>query len=74
MILTFGVHKGKSLEEIPIGYLQWLAKPKYSNKFYKCASSTELNWKVPWDVKTEARRVLDLQGWELSGERWGRKE
>lgn len=70
MTLDFGIHKGKILEDIPEDYLMWLAKPKYSGKFYENARSTVLNWKVPFAVKTEARKILESRGWKLIGERW----
>ena len=69
-ILTFGVHKNKSLEEIPEDYLMWLAKPVYSGKFYKSLHSTELNWKVPFNIQIAARKVLDSRGYKLIGTRW----
>jgi len=50
----------------------WLAKPVYSNKFYKSLHSTELNWKVPFDVKIAAREELERRGFKLIGERWER--
>lgn len=70
MILGFGIYKGKRLEEIPEDYLMWLAKPKYSGKFYESLHSTNLKWRVPLEIKTEARRILEERGWKLIGERW----
>ncbi len=70
MILQFGTHKGKPLEIIPESYLMWLSKPIYSGKFYKNIRSTELNWKVPFDVKIAARKLLESRGWQLKGEHW----
>ena len=32
-IITFGVHKGKKLKDIPIGYLQWLDAQDWVEKF-----------------------------------------
>ncbi len=70
MILQFGIYKGKRLEDIPEDYLMWLAKPKYSGKFYKSLHSSELNWKVPFAIKIEARKILESRGWKLKGETW----
>jgi hypothetical protein len=70
--LPFGKFKGQQLEAVPDDYLQWLAKPKYSAKFYKSLHSTDLTWKVPWGVKAEARRQLEIRGWKLNGETWER--
>lgn len=72
MILSFGQCKGQSIQSIPDGYCMWLAKPVYSNKFYKSLHSTELNWKVPFDVKIAAREELERRGFKLIGERWER--
>lgn len=68
--LTFGDHKGKTLEEIPEDYLKWLAKPVYSGKFYKSRHDNELTWRVPFHVKMEARKLLEKRGYKLVGERW----
>jgi uncharacterized protein (DUF3820 family) len=70
MLLPFGVHRGKKLENIPEDYLMWLGKPKYSGKFYENARSTELVWKVPFNIKMEARKILESRGYKLIGERW----
>jgi hypothetical protein len=70
MILPFGKHKGMNMEAAPEDYLMWLAKPKYSGKFYESLHSTELSWKVPFTVKVEARRILESRGWKLIGEHW----
>ena len=70
MILNFGKYKGKKLEDLPEDYIKWLGKPVYSGKFYKSLHSTELNWKVPFPVKVEARKVLEKLGFKLIGERW----
>ena len=70
MNLQFGKYKGMSLEAAPEDYLCWLAKPKYSGKYYKSLHSTDLNWKVPYAVKIEARKILESRGWQLKGETW----
>lgn len=71
MILQFGKYKGQKIENIQDeNYLKWLAKPKYSGKFYESLHSTDLKWKVPWAVKIEARRVLESRGWKLNGDTW----
>lgn len=70
MVLKFGKHKGKNIQDVPDDYLMWLAKPMYSGKFYKSLHSTELTWKVPFDVKLAARGELMRRGFELIGERW----
>lgn len=72
MILPFGKCKGQSIRSIPDDYCIWLAKPVYSGKFYKSQHSTELNWKVPFDVKIAARKELEHRGFKLIGERWER--
>jgi len=72
MRLAFGKYKGMSLEAIPEDYLMWLAKPKYSGKFYESLHSTDLKWKVPFNVKVEARRILESRGYKLNGETWER--
>ena len=69
-ILTFGDHRGKSLEDIPEPYLLWLGKPTYSGKFYLNSRSTELNWKVSWSVTVAARQILEARGYKLKGTRW----
>jgi hypothetical protein len=73
MLLKFGIYKEKNLEEIPLDYLKWLAKPTYSGKFYESIHSTDLKWKVPFDVKIEARAVLEKLGWVLNGTVWEEK-
>jgi len=71
MILQFGKYKGREIEDISdIYYIQWLAKPKYSGGFYKSLHSTDLNWKVPIDIRVEARRVLESSGYVLKGNHW----
>jgi uncharacterized protein (DUF3820 family) len=70
MILQFGIHKGKRLEDIPEDYLMWLAKPKYSGKFYESLHSINLKWRVPLEIKIEARKILESHGWKLKGETW----
>jgi hypothetical protein len=70
MIIPFGKFKGQSMNTLPDDYLQWLAKPKYSGKYYESLHSTVLNWKVPFAVKIEARKVLEARGWKLKGETW----
>jgi hypothetical protein len=70
MILQFGGHKGERLEEVPEDYLMWLAKPKYSGKYYESLHSTELKWKVSFAVKIEARKILENRGYKLIGEHW----
>lgn len=74
MILSFGQHKGKALSnpEIPDDYILWLAKPVYSGKFYKSLHSTELTWKVPFNVKIAAREEAERRGWKLRGSEWER--
>jgi len=71
--IGFGKYHDKSLEEIydlNISYLQFLAKPRYSGKFYENSRSTELNWRVPWVVRIAARELLFSRGWKLLGERF----
>lgn len=70
MILRFGDHKGEHIQSIPDDYCMWLAKPKYSGKFYKSLHSMERNWSVPFDVKVAARKELERRGFKLIGERW----
>jgi len=70
MTLNFGIHKDKSFDKIPIDYLQWVAKPKYSGKFYKSLHVTDLKWKVPFASTVAARKYLFDKGWILIGERW----
>lgn len=70
MILKFGKYKGQNIQSIPDDYLMWLAKPVYSGKFYKSLHSTELNWKVPFNIKMAARKELERRGYKLVGERW----
>jgi len=73
-ILDFGKYKGKTISEVDDDhYLQWLAKPVYSGKYYKSLHSTELNWKVPFNVKIAARAELEKRGYELNGETWRKK-
>lgn len=74
MLLNFGTHKGEDLKDIPLDYLMWLAKPKYSGKFYENIRSTELKWKVPFEVSIEARITLGDKGYKLIGERWVHKD
>lgn len=71
MILKFGKYKGRELSSLTDeSYLQWLAKPMYTGKYYKSIHSTELNWKVPFDVKMAARGELFSRGYKLVGERF----
>ena len=71
MILKFGKYKGRELSSLTDeSYLQWLAKPTYTGKYYKSIHSTELNWKVPFDVKMAARGELFRRGYKLVGERF----
>lgn len=71
MILKFGKYKGIEIKDLTDeAYLKWLAKPEYGSKFYKSLHSTELTWKVPFDVKLAARGELMRRGFELIGERW----
>ena len=71
VIIEFGKYRGKSLSEITDeSYLQWVAKPTYSGKFYKSIHSTDLNWRVPFEVKIAAMEELERRGFKLIGERW----
>ena len=71
MMLQFGKYKGKDLQTVSDeSYIMWLAKPVYSGKFYKSLHSTELNWKVPFNIKMAARKELERRGYKLVGERW----
>jgi hypothetical protein len=71
MILKFGKYKGRELSSLTDeSYLQWLAKPTYTGKYYKSIHSTELAWKVPFDVKMAARGELFSRGYKLVGERF----
>ena len=64
-IITFGIHKGKSLSDqsIPDRYIYWLAgRGKYqdpNNRF-------ETLWKCPIDLAILARREWESR----TGERW----
>ncbi len=71
--IPFGIHKDKPITEIPDSYLFWLAKPRYSGKFYTSLHSTDKKWKVPINVQIEARKEADRRGFELQGETWRRK-
>lgn len=74
IILDFGKYKGKSISGIDDdNYLMWLSKPVYSGKYYKSLHSTELNWKVPFNVKIAARAELEKRNYILIGERWEKK-
>jgi hypothetical protein len=74
MKLNFGLHKGKRVEDLTSdSYLQWLAKPVYSGKYYKSLHSSELNWKVPLMVSIAARMELEKRGWDLIGTRWEKR-
>lgn len=73
MILAFGQYKGENITEIPDDYLLWLAKPRYSGKFYKSLHSMEKTWKVPFSVMAAAREEADRRGYILNGETWERK-
>ena len=71
MILKFGKYKGRELSSLTDeNYLQWLAKPVYTGKYYKSLHSSELTWKVPFDVKMAARGELFSRGYTLVGERF----
>ena len=71
MILKFGKYKDRELSSLTDeNYLQWLAKPVYTGKFFKSLHSTELTWKVPSDVKMAARGELFSRGYKLVGERF----
>jgi len=73
IILDFGKYKGKTITEVDDdGYLQFLAKPIYTGKYYKSIHSTELNWKVPFNVKIAARKELEFRKYILVGTRWER--
>ena len=71
LFLQFGKYKGRELESLTDeNYLMWLAKPAYGGKFYKGLHSTDLTWKVPFDVKLAARAELEKRGYKLVGERF----
>ena len=71
MILQFGKYKGKDLQAVSDeSYIMWLAKPVYTGKYYKSLHSTELNWKVPFNVKMAARGEHFRRGYKLVGERF----
>jgi hypothetical protein len=70
-ILQFGKYKGCCLGNLEDDdYIKFLAKPVYSGKYYKSLHSTELNWKVPFEVKIAARAELERRGYKLIGERF----
>jgi len=70
MQIPFGKFKGQPMNNLPEDYLMWLSKPKYSGKYYESEHSTELKWKVPLNVKLEARAILESRGYTLIGEHW----
>ena len=71
MKLNFGKYKGQELSLLTDeNYLMWLAKPMYTGKYYKSIHSTELNWKIPFNVKMAARGELFRRGYKLVGERF----
>jgi hypothetical protein len=71
MKLKFGKYKDRELQSLTDeSYLMWLAKPVYTGKYYKSLHSTELNWKVPFNVKMAAREELFRRGYKLVGERF----
>jgi len=71
-IITFGQYKGHFYCNLPDDYLQFLAKPRYSGKFYKSLHSMEKNWTVPLQAKIAAREELERRGFKLVGTRWER--
>jgi len=74
-VLNFGIYRGQKVEDLTdISYLCWIAKPKYTAKYYKYAHALDRKFTVPFQVQMEARRVLDLKGVELKGERWYEKK
>lgn len=44
VIVTFGRHKGKSIEDIPSDYLKWLAE-NADNDSIATAADDEYNWR-----------------------------
>jgi hypothetical protein len=67
----FGLYAKHNMENLPLGYLCWLAKP---TRFYKDKHSTDVTWKVPIAVQMEARRILEERGAKIVGERIENKE
>ena len=66
MILSFGIHRGEDISDVPEDYLKWLAKPKPYTKY---VHSTEIKWTVPIVIRSEARRILESRGYRIIGER-----
>jgi len=66
VIMPWGDHKGKRLEDIPEPYLIWLAKGK---GYTKGKHSTEMAFKIPDKIFREARRILEIRGYKIIGER-----
>jgi len=68
-ILTFGVHKGKTLADpcIPNNYIIWLASrgsyPEPGNRF-------ETKWKVPIDISILARREMERRGYKRKNDKY----
>jgi hypothetical protein len=70
IILPFGIHKGKSLKEIPDDYLCNFLCERGKGIFYKDAHSLEQTWKVPIQVWAAARDEAERRGIIKKGSHW----
>jgi len=66
MIIPFGIHQGKTYEEIPTDYLIFIAQ---GAKYFKGKHTTETTFKATWPQRFEAYRVLETRGYVRIGER-----
>ena len=71
MLMTFGIHKGEEISDLPDSYLLWLetcnVERSVRSPFTKYAP-----FKIPSDVEAEARRALEWRGLKKKGAHWER--
>lgn len=47
--LPFGKHKGKLIEELPNGYLEWAAE-NFSNDYFATLCDKEYQWRLKYGI------------------------
>ena len=69
MILEFGAFKGRDLSDrvVPDSYIEFLAK---RGSYSAPGNRFDATWKVPIVVSIEARREMEMRGYEHDGDRW----
>jgi hypothetical protein len=71
MLMTFGIHKGEEIGDLPDSYLIWLETCN-TERWRSPFTVKHASFKIPSDVEAEARQVLEWRGLKKTGAHWER--